>query len=107
MAKNIIKKKNATMMFYNEKEQLYLKTDALGVGLGECLIQARDRMWFPRKEACNNFRDLLQQYRKRSTRPTTWSRKFLPPLPHLRGKYDHRPQTAGGNIQERCSKSMT
>ena len=38
-ARNIIKK-NETMEFYNEKEQLYLETDALGIGLGASLLQA-------------------------------------------------------------------
>ena len=39
-------KKNATIMFYNEKEQLYLETDILCVGLGASLLQVRDGMWF-------------------------------------------------------------
>ena len=50
---NIIKK-NMTMTFYNEKEQLYIETDALGAGLGACLWQAMDGMWFPRNEAYDN-----------------------------------------------------
>ena len=33
-SKNIIKR-NLTMAFYNEKQQLYLETDALGVSLGQ------------------------------------------------------------------------
>ena len=49
-SQNIIKK-NATMVFYNEKEQLYLETDASGVGLGASVLHMRDRMWFPRNEA--------------------------------------------------------
>ena len=49
-AKNIIKK-NVTIVFYNEKEQLYLEMDALGVELGAGLVSVRDRMWFPRNEA--------------------------------------------------------
>ena len=36
------------MEFYNEKEQLYLETDAMVVGLGASLLQVRDEMWFLR-----------------------------------------------------------
>ena len=52
-AKNIIKD-NATMAFYNVIQQLYIKTDALGVSLGPNLMQARDRMWFQRNEDHDN-----------------------------------------------------
>ena len=51
--KNFIKK-NATMAFYNEKEQLYLETDALGIILGESLLQVRVGIWLPRNEASDN-----------------------------------------------------
>ena len=34
------------MVFYNEKEQLYLETDALCVGQGASPLQVRDKMWF-------------------------------------------------------------
>ena len=51
--KNIIKK-NATMAFYNLKEQLFLETDMLGVGLGARLLHMRDGMQFPRNKACSN-----------------------------------------------------
>ena len=40
-AKNIMKK-NVTMAFYNEYEQLYQETDASGVGLG-----ASPLLWEP------------------------------------------------------------
>ena len=33
--------------FYNENEPLYLETDALGIGLGTCLVQARKGLQFP------------------------------------------------------------
>ena len=39
------------MAFYNEKEQLYLETAVLGVGLEGSVLPARDRMWFSRNEA--------------------------------------------------------
>ena len=52
-AKNIIKM-NMTMVFYNEKAQLYLETEASGEGLGVSLLQVRDRMQFPRNEAPDN-----------------------------------------------------
>ena len=42
-------KKNATMVFYNERVQLYLETDISGVDL-----QVRDGMHFPRNEATDN-----------------------------------------------------
>ena len=48
--KNIIKK-NATMAFYKEEEQLYLETDMLGVGLRASLLEMRDVMQFSRNEA--------------------------------------------------------
>ena len=49
-----ITKKNTTMVFHNEKEQLYLGRDALGVGLGAGLLKVRDGMQFQRNEAPNN-----------------------------------------------------
>ena len=42
------------MAFYNEKEQLYLETYVLGVGLGACFQQVGDRMQFQKDEAPNN-----------------------------------------------------
>ena len=42
------------MAFYNAKEQLHLETDVFGVRLGAILLQARDRMHLPRKEAPNS-----------------------------------------------------
>ena len=36
--KNIIRK-NATTGFYNDKQQLYLQTDASGAGLGKVLCK--------------------------------------------------------------------
>ena len=50
---NIIKR-NVTMSFYNEKEQLYLETDTSGEGAGTSLLQGRDGMWFLRNEAPDN-----------------------------------------------------
>ena len=50
----MIIKKYATMVVYNVKEQLYLETYALGVGLRTSLLQERSRLWFPRNEAFNN-----------------------------------------------------
>ena len=52
-ANNIIKK-NETMAFYNEKQQLYLETNASDVRLGASLLQAWDWMWFPRDEASDS-----------------------------------------------------
>ena len=52
-AKNIMKK-NAVMVFYNEKEQLYLETDVLGVGLGASILHVTDEMQFPKNEAPDN-----------------------------------------------------
>ena len=43
-AKAIIKN-DACMKFYYEKEPIYLKTDALDVGLGARLLQARGSLW--------------------------------------------------------------
>ena len=47
-------KKDDTIAFYNEKAQLYLETDVLAMGLWASLLQVRDGMWFPRKEAPDN-----------------------------------------------------
>ena len=52
-AKNTIMK-NPTMLFYNEKQQLYLEIDASGVILVASVLQMRDRRWFPRNEAPDN-----------------------------------------------------
>ena len=41
------------MVFYNEKQQLYLDINALGVGLVASLLQVRDRMWISRHETPN------------------------------------------------------
>ena len=50
--KNMIKK-NTTMEFYNENEQLHLETDAFSVGLAATLMQVRDGMHSPRSKAPN------------------------------------------------------
>ena len=42
------------MVFYNEKEQLYLETDPLDVGLIVGLLLVRDRMWLPKNETSEN-----------------------------------------------------
>ena len=42
------------MAFYKEKDQLYLQTDALGVGFRASLLQARDGMKFTRNKAPYN-----------------------------------------------------
>ena len=49
-----ITRKNMTKTFCNENEQLYLETDALGVGLGASLLQTVDDMQFPRSKTPNN-----------------------------------------------------
>ena len=54
MAEPKIIKRNEIMVFYSEKEQLYLETDTSGVGIGESLQQVRDVMQFPRNEAPHN-----------------------------------------------------
>ena len=110
------------MVFYNEKEQLYLKTDASGVGLRACLLQNEGWNMVPKewstwqcnavantvcKQKPDKCRHLLQQYGKRCARHTTWCRK-IPLLPFfLWGKCDHRPQTVDSNTQERCGKVIT
>ena len=47
--------KNATMAFYNEKEQVCLETERLCFGLGESLLQMRGNMWLklPTMQLCN------------------------------------------------------
>ena len=42
------------MAFYNEKEELYLETDVLGVSLRASFLQVRDGKWFPKDEAPEN-----------------------------------------------------
>ena len=43
-----------TIVLCNEKQQLYLETDALAVGLGASLLQAREGIQFPTNEATDN-----------------------------------------------------
>ena len=47
-------KNNATVAFYNEKEQQYWERDVSSAGLGTSLLQMRDGMVFPRDEAPNS-----------------------------------------------------
>ena len=47
-------KKNVTMTFYNENEQLYIEKDTSGVRLGTSVLQVRYVMWYPRNEAPYN-----------------------------------------------------
>ena len=42
------------MAFYNDKQQLYLETDTLGVSLGASLLQIGDGMLFSRNDAPDN-----------------------------------------------------
>ena len=49
-ARTIIKN-DAYMKFYNEKELLYLETDASGVGLGAGVLQARHSLQLSQYEA--------------------------------------------------------
>ena len=84
------------MAFYNEKEQLYLEADVLGVRLGGCLLQARDRMQFLMDETTDSavllkiaftsksLRSAENHYNnvERSTIHTAWPRKVSPLLLH-------------------------
>ena len=47
-------RKNVTVTFYNEKEQLYLETDTSDVNLRTSLLQGRNILWFLRNEAPEN-----------------------------------------------------
>ena len=47
-------KKDATMAFYEDKEQICLETDALGVDLGASLLQVGDGVLFQRNKAPNS-----------------------------------------------------
>ena len=111
-AKNIIKK-NEAMGFYNEKGQLYLETDALCVGVGACLLQSRDRMWFPWNEAPNNTTlwPITLVHKSLTSADTCYSNIDREGLDILHGleKYHHHcltlevsmidiPQTTGSNI---------
>ena len=49
-----ISKRNKSMAFYNEKEQMYLETDASGDGLEASLLQVRDGMKFLRYKPNEN-----------------------------------------------------
>ena len=40
--------------FYNDKEPLYLETDASGMGLGEGLLPARDSLQLPKGKVPDN-----------------------------------------------------
>ena len=59
------------------------------------------------KEKPDKCRGSLQQHTETSASYTIWPRKIPPLMFCLLGKSDHRPQTAGSNIQERCSKPIT
>ena len=116
-AKAIIKK-DATVEFYNEKEQMYLEIDGSSVGLGANLVQVRDGMWFPKNEAPNiaalwpiafvskSLTSAKTQYSnlKRSPRHTAWPVEIPSLLFWPWRQHDNRPQAAGGNFQKRCSK---
>ena len=52
-AKSIIKK-DMCMKFYNKKKELFLETDALGVGLGAALLQLRDNTAWQQGTAPDN-----------------------------------------------------
>ena len=52
-AKAIIKK-DTSMAYCNEKEQLFLEMDVLGVDLSASLLHMRDKMQFSKNEIANN-----------------------------------------------------
>ena len=45
---------DASMKLYNEKEELYLKANVLGVGFKAGLLQARNGMWLSKDAASDN-----------------------------------------------------
>ena len=45
---------NVTTVLYNEKQQLYLEADALGVDPSARLLQVWDRIWFQMNKAPNS-----------------------------------------------------
>ena len=51
---NSLIKKYGSMAFYNEKEQLYLEMDMLGVSLRASLLQSRDEVQFSNDETSDN-----------------------------------------------------
>ena len=83
-AKNI-NKKNVTMAFYKEKQQLYLVTDASAVSAGASLLQVREGMWFPRSEVLDNVG--LQPIAFTSTTYQTWN----PAIRTLKRSTKHTP----------------
>ena len=49
-----LKRKDASMAFYKEKEQLYIQAKTMGVNVITGLLQGRDRIGFPKDEAPDN-----------------------------------------------------
>ena len=47
-------KDNVCMNFYNEKEPIYLETDAKGVRVGAGLLQGRNSLQFPQDKVPDN-----------------------------------------------------
>ena len=101
--------------FYIKKEPLYLKTDALGIGLGIGLLQARDsfRVLMTHKHLKTLCSDLYylavrtSQAQKQHTAKQNekhWEYFMATPLLLfcLQVKHNNRSQAIGGHIRDSC-----
>ena len=110
------------MKIYDETLLLYLETYASGIGLRAALLQTRGGTSFPRNIAPDNSilkthpvckrepvvcRMMIKQHWKRITRYTIWAQKVPSLLLCGRGGYNNRSQTTSGNLQERCSNTVS
>ena len=100
------------MALYSAKEQLYLETNALGVGLGASLLKGRDRMWFLRNEAPDNAALVAFVTKSLTSAETHYSNietealgilndlEKVHPYCFTHKVSDKRPQTIGCNFQK-------
>ena len=97
------------MKFYNEKEQLYLETDTLGVGLRTGLLQVRDVMHCPKDTAPENtiLISITFTSKSLSSAKTYYSNTVYTEIPLLllfqKDTLNHRPQATSINIKKRYS----
>ena len=112
-------KHNASMAFYNAKEQLHLETDAFSVELCTSLLQLRDGVRFSRNEASSNAvlwpiaftsksltnTDISYSTREREALGTLYGPKKFITVILPQHQCNYMPEATGGNPQERQDNS--